>query len=54
MKVVPNSKRDAHNRPAATRACFCPNCGRPTKFAYSAFITLGIVGGLIAIAAIKY
>ncbi len=38
----------------STRAYFCPNCGRLTKFGYPAFITLGVVCGLLAIAAIKF
>ncbi len=38
----------------STRAYFCPNCGRLTSFGYPAFITLGIAGSLIAIAAVTY
>ncbi len=38
----------------STQAYFCPNCGRLAKFGYFALTTLGIVGGLIAMAAVKY
>lgn len=38
----------------STRAYFCPSCGRLARHGYPAFVTAGIVAGLVALAALKY